>query len=328
MDYNALIDIDYQVQGKLWIDRVSTFRGGLPYHLEGTFHNGAFNAGVKMGLAADNPLGLGPFIMMDFVDGVTLNDFLKDLKAERLTRLTREDITRRDHPNTTEQLVHQPDSVTGPNGAKKSYVAFKTLQALVPEMINPKYDRGNKDDFTVVGILFGSAPWWLQDRPVNDQWDYDFRDDNGTPPEVATRYFHYLEIYKRVLKEEEAKMPGYEEKELSNLVQWSQDSGAMWLHMLMSSGFNDTYSFPWTQLCPQLGEADWARREKEFEGDADELEAFAAKKVRGLDEYDTALEKRQVEKELMDSGKMTKEEFLAMQESPTPEYVILLAHRT
>jgi len=159
MDYNALIDLAYQVRGQLWVDKVnetlrtgrlcpwvSTFHpDGLPCQLEGrTFHNGAFNAGLKMvfgdgtawlvrfprvgnvhdsyadekvamevkalglvreettipvpkvrawGLAASNPLGLGPFVMMDFVDGVALNELLNDPNAESPTRLIRDDIS-------------------------------------------------------------------------------------------------------------------------------------------------------------------------------------------------------------------------------------------
>ena len=96
-----------------------------------------------------------------------------------------------------EQLVHQPNSVVGLYDAKNKYVAFKVLKALIPDLVNAKYDRckfklicddlglanlivQGKEDLTVVGVvdlewsyigpaqLFGSAPWWLlQDRPVN-----------------------------------------------------------------------------------------------------------------------------------------------------------------
>jgi hypothetical protein len=48
------------------------------------------------GPAASNPLGLGPFIIMDFIDGVSLSDILKDPDAERPTRLMREDISNDD----------------------------------------------------------------------------------------------------------------------------------------------------------------------------------------------------------------------------------------
>ena len=147
METNARIDLAHDVQGQLWVDKVndahrtgrlcpwvSTFHPDkLPCQLEGTFHHGAFNAGLKMvfsnstawmvrfprvgrvsddytdekvamevtaldlvrnrttipvprvhawGSAALNPLALGPFIMMDFIDGVSLNDLLRDPDAE------------------------------------------------------------------------------------------------------------------------------------------------------------------------------------------------------------------------------------------------------
>jgi hypothetical protein len=45
------------------------------------------------GLAASNPLGLGPFIIMDFIEGMSLNGLLKNPNAELDTRLIKEDIS-------------------------------------------------------------------------------------------------------------------------------------------------------------------------------------------------------------------------------------------
>jgi hypothetical protein len=114
----------------------------------------------------------------------------------------------------------------------------------------------SKDDLTIVGMvdlewsyigpaqLFGSAPWWLlQDRLNN--WDTSLDEES---PEIVARFFKYLKIFKRVLEEEEEKMPGNQEKELSNLVKRSEVSGAMWLHMVLSCGFNDADNLPFTQL--------------------------------------------------------------------------------
>ncbi len=206
-------------------------------------------------------------------------------------------------------------------------------------MVNEKYDRcklklicddfslanlivRSREDLTVVGVvdlewsyigpaqLFGSAPWWLlQDRPVNSSWDY----KGDEPPKIATRYFKYLEILIRVLEEEEEKLPVYTERELSTLVKWSQGSGAMWLHMLLSSGFNDHHSFPFSQLRLHLG-SEWAEREKEFDS-AEELENFAVQKMIELDENDKALKKREEDKALVDSGKMREDEFIASEQS-------------
>jgi aminoglycoside phosphotransferase (APT) family kinase protein len=158
MDTNALIDLAHEVQGQLWVDKVNeAYRTGrlcqwvstfhpdkLSCRLDGTFHYGAFNAGIKMvfsdstawmvrfprvgmvcdayadekvamevtalslirnrttipvprvqawGLAASNSLGLGPFIIMDFIDGVSLSDLLQDPNGDRPSRVMREDIS-------------------------------------------------------------------------------------------------------------------------------------------------------------------------------------------------------------------------------------------
>ncbi|KAL4742306.1 hypothetical protein BDV11DRAFT_202807 [Aspergillus similis] len=345
------------------------------------------------GPAATNLLGLGPFIMMDFIDGVSLSDILRDPNTERPSRVMREDISDSDveriyrqlanfllqlfrldfdqigslpSPQTEarspapprpltfkahsilqnggvdtfgdraqefattkeyfqyvvtqdwEQLVRQPNSTVGPFDAKNKYMSFKVLNGLIPDLVHAKYDRC-KDDLTVIGVvdfewsyigpaqLFGSAPWWLlQDRPVNSAWDC--TDDK--PPKIASRYFKCLEVFIRVLEEEEAKMPEHMEKELSSLVKWSQASGAMWLHMLLLSGFNDHRSFPFTQLRQHFGPTEWARRLREFDN-ATEIEAFAARKVSDLDKYVRDLEKLEDKIALVGSGNMTKEEFVA-----------------
>ncbi|ESZ95861.1 phosphotransferase enzyme family protein [Sclerotinia borealis F-4128] len=476
METNGLVDIVHEIQGELWVDKinethrlgrlcpwVSTFHPNkLPCRLEGTFHHGSFNAGMKMvfsdstawmvrfprvgnvcddysdekvaievttlnliynkttipvpkvqawGSAASNLLGLGPFIIMDFINGISLSELLQDPNAE-LTRLMKEDISDSDieiiyrqmanyllqlfqldfdqigslpspkpgaAPTLTrpltfkahsilqnggvntfgdrgkgfattteyfqyvvgqdwEQLIHQPNSTSGFYGAQSSYVAFQVLKAITPDLVNAQYDHckfklicddlglanlivRSKEDLTIVGVvdlewsyigpaqLFGSAPWWLlQDRPINCDWDCNDDEPTGQP-KVAARYFKCLEIFMRVLEEEEARMPGHEDRQLSTLIKWSQASGAMWLHMLLSPGFIDQQSFPFTQLRRHFGATEWAKREKEFEN-VEEVEAFAALKVRELDEYDEALERMKGKKALVDSGKMTNEEFL------------------
>lgn len=93
--------------------------------------------------------------------------------------------------------------------------------------------------------FLGSAPWWLLlDRPVNDEWDF----EEGEAPKATDRYFECLEIFIHVLEEEEIGMTENGPKELSELVRWSRDTGAMWLHMLLSTGSFDTLTFPYMQL--------------------------------------------------------------------------------
>lgn len=171
METNALIDLVHEVQSELWVDKVNeTHRTGrlcqwvstfhpdkLPCQLDGTFHHGAFNAGMKMvfsdrtawivrfprvgmvcdkhadekvamevtalnlirnrttipvpkvqawGPATTNPLGLGPFIVIDFVNGVSLSDLLQDPNAERPSRVMREDISESDIEFIYRQLAN------------------------------------------------------------------------------------------------------------------------------------------------------------------------------------------------------------------------------
>ncbi|KAL3456143.1 hypothetical protein BJX64DRAFT_296895 [Aspergillus heterothallicus] len=476
MDTNALVEYIHEAQCHLWVSKVneshrtgslcpwvSTFHPQkLSCHLEGTFHHGAFNAGVKMvfsnrtawmvrfpragmvcdeyadekiamevsalklirerttipvprvhayGPSASNTLGLGPFIMMDFIEGVSLSQLLQDANAERPSRVMREDISDKDtktiyrqmarfmlqlfkldfdeigslplprgdgfnpapprpltfkshcilqnggidtfgnralgFATTTEyfqhlvkqdleQLDRQPNSVVGSYDAKNKYLAFKALESLIPGLVNPKYDRCKfklicddlglanlivraEDDLTVIGVMdlewsyigpaqiFGSAPWWLlQDRPVNSAWDY----QGDRQPRITKRYFKYLDIFMRVLEEEEVKVVGDSERELSSLVKWSRDSGAMWMHMLLTSGFNDHRSFPFKQLHEHLGTTKWERLEADFDS-AEQLDAFAARKVAELDMYDEALETMEENKALVDSGVITQDQFIS-----------------
>jgi hypothetical protein len=203
-------------------------------------------------------------------------------------------------------------------------------------LVNAKYDSCNfklicddlglanlivrsEEDLTVVGVvdlewsyigpaqLFAS-PWWLlQDRPINSEWDCHLGDD---PPKMGPRYFKYLEIFLRILEEEEAKMPGNEERELSSLMKWSQDSGAMWLHMILSNGFNDHLTFPFTLLRQHFGDDAWVKRTVNF-SNSEEPETFAVQKLSELDKHDKAVDKLEADKALVDSGDMKKEDFIA-----------------
>ncbi|GFG05129.1 hypothetical protein IFM61392_03672 [Aspergillus lentulus] len=234
-----------------------------------------------------------------------------------------------------QQLRLQPNSIAGPEHARSSYASLKILQSLIPELTNTTYDRGpfklicddfglgnvivrSKDDLTITGVidlewvyagpaqLFASAPWWLLlDRPINTEWDF----EEGEAPKATDRYFECLAIFKRVLAEEEAEMTGNRGKELSELIQWSEDSGAMWLHMLLSSGFFDTLSFPCMQLRKRRGAEWWDERIDEYR-DTEEVETFVTNKLDDLAAYDKVEDKVEHYKALMDSKEMTIEDFI------------------
>lgn len=153
---------------------------------------------------------------------------------------------------------------------------------------------------------FASVPWWLLlDRPINEEWDF----VAGEPPEIFNRYFKSLEIFKRVLEEEEAKLQEHT-RTVSELVTWSEDSGAIWLHMLLSSAFFDWLSFPCMQLRARIGAERW-REHMEDVRSTDEATMFVARKLRELDMYDKQVDTVEQYKTLMESGAMQREEFLS-----------------
>jgi hypothetical protein len=160
----------------------------------------------------------------------------------------------------------------------------------------------SREDLTIIGVvdlewsyigpgqLFTSGLWWLlMDRPTNQQWDSDKEESIG----IGDRYFRYLEIFKRVLEEEESRIVGCKDTELSSLVHWSEQSGAMWLHMLLTSGFNHPLSFPFNKLILHVGTSEWERRKKEVSDP--EVEAFGTQKRLELEQYEKELERMQTD---------------------------------
>lgn len=84
----------------------------------------------------------------------------------------------------------------------------------------------------------------------------------------------------------------------------------MWLHMLLSCGFNDTYSFPFTQLRQHVGIEKWRKSENAV--DLGEVETFVAQKILHLAEYDAELAKIEADKACVDRGEMERADFLAI----------------
>ncbi|KAF7179136.1 hypothetical protein CNMCM7691_008067 [Aspergillus felis] len=282
------------------------------------------------GFSEENSLGLGPFMLMSFIDGVRLNDVF----TEGGSRLLKEGIPDADIEYVYRQMARfilqlfkidfeRIGSLPTPRTkypAPSRPLTWKVHEILRAGGVNT---FGNvivrsKDDLTIAGVvdlewayagpaqLFGSAPWWLlMDRPVNSEWDF----EEEEAPKATDRYFKCLEIYKRVLAEEEANMTGNQEKQLSELLQWSEDSGAMWLHMLLSSGFFDTPSFPCMQLQKHRGAEWWDERMDEYRH-TEEVETFVSNKMDDLAAYDKVEEKVEHYKALMDSKEMTTEDFI------------------
>lgn len=178
----------------------------------------------------------------------------------------------------------------------------------------------SREDFIIVGVvelewvyagpaqLFASAPWWLLlDRPINPEWDF----KRNEPPKVTERYFNCLDLFRKVLAEEEAKIPRYQKKrQVSELVQWSQTSGAIWFHMLVSSECFDSYTFPCMHLRLMVGDTWWRGRFKELQK-RKKVKKFVASKMKDLNQYDKHDEELEQLKSFKDNYQMIREEFIA-----------------
>lgn len=226
------------------------------------------------------------------------------------------------------QLLQQPNVVTGFYGAKNSYRSFSVLKSLVPQFVNQDWNYGpsklicddlglnnfivrSEDDLTIVGVvdfewsyvgpaqLFGSAPWWLlQDRLNN----YDISENDEEAPKLVNRYLRHLKIFQRILEEEEKNILG-QRNELSRLVKWSVDSGAMWLHMVLSWGFNDPKVLPFALLIKHIGSEKWDQL-KQAIPDSEELRQFASEKVSQLEQYDIDVEAMQAGLDKLENHKV------------------------
>jgi hypothetical protein len=58
------------------------------------------------------------------------------------------------------------------------------------------------------------------------------------------RFLKYLQIYVRVLTQEERKASPDQEQELSSLIKWSVELESMWFHMLISCEYNHANRIP------------------------------------------------------------------------------------
>jgi len=146
--------------------------------------------------------------------------------------------------------------------------------------------------------LLGTAPWWLlQERPHNWSDSADRR----------ARFLEHLDMFKRVLGEEEEKGPPAGPGEsLSAMVRRSEERGTMWFHMVLQSFFLDPDSFPCAQLRAET--PDWDELAAAIP--KRDIQSFVAKKMAQRKEHDRMEEWAKATRDDMREGKMTVPEFI------------------
>ncbi|KAI0534965.1 phosphotransferase enzyme family protein [Xylaria digitata] len=194
-----------------------------------------------------------------------------------------------------QQLHEQLNSADDEEDAREKYIFVRVLKSLTSRYTWPDYNEGPFklicDDFgprnmrvkdcKITGVidqefsyagpaqLLATAPWWLLlERP--HMWDFS--------SEMEDRFFRHLDMFQRVLEEEEDAMPGHEGKELSMLIKRSREDGTMWFIMVLQGFFQSPDNFPCTQLIRHT--PGWDELVKGVP--EEEIQAFVAKKMKHM----------------------------------------------
>jgi len=170
------------------------------------------------------------------------------------------------------QLHEQPSAVDDETDAREKLICWEAFKALVPRYVSAKYDKGpfklicddwgpanmivnNERDLRIVGVidwewsyagpcqLFCSPPHWL----LLDSPNYWFNDHDR----VAARYERSLEMFLRILEEEEGAQLGDDTtqlEKLSALMREGREGGRMWFHSIVRQGFNGPDMLVWERL--------------------------------------------------------------------------------
>ncbi|KUL81893.1 hypothetical protein ZTR_09525 [Talaromyces verruculosus] len=195
--------------------------------------------------------------------------------------------------------------------------AFSALRTLLPEFIHKDYDKGpfklvcedfglanlivrSHHDLTIIGVVdlewsyagpaqLAASPWWLLQSRLT-LYDLELEEEEAKKSAtILDRYLKYLDIFIRVLKQEERSLTT-SQSTLSTLIEWSRESGAMWLHMLLHTGFNYVSSIPFVKLREHIGLNKWQRIQDEAL-DHETLKSLVGAKTAQLGCYDDILDK-------------------------------------
>lgn len=211
-----------------------------------------------------------------------------------------------------EQLDTQLNSVDDAEDARNKFVYWKVMKALVARHVLPGQDKGpfkfmcddfqptnmivnNEKDLKIIAVIdwewsytapaqiVGSTPSWLLIESPN-AWPYIDR--------RFARFQKHLELYSRILEEEEQKVLGLnvlEDEKPSALLRECQKQGRQWFHLLLLRDFNGPDCVPFVKL--QEATEDWDILVSAIP--EEEIEAFVQEKVADLQTYEGQLAEAQ-----------------------------------
>ncbi|THZ82486.1 hypothetical protein D6C84_05769 [Aureobasidium pullulans] len=292
---------------------------------------------IRWGSSENNDLGLGPFIISTWVDGISLRDVLAlpdndgmlrgDLSDTIIEYVWRQ-IARFmfqlscidfDHIGSCSAIPQRPLTIKsnhilesgGVDISCTKYINWTVIRQLIPRFVH--FDSGpfklvcddfgpfnmmvdNAEDLNIVAVLdrewsyadpqelFWSPPLWLLGQPPAS-WE-DGHDDSR-----LSRYNKYLDIWIRVIQEEEQKVLDSStgddhDKELpSVLLQKQRQDGSMWFYHIMQEAFNGPNSIPFSRLREAVPDFE----ELAAAISKEDAEAFVRKKMEHKDRYEKDL---------------------------------------
>ncbi|KAH7305149.1 kinase-like domain-containing protein [Rhexocercosporidium sp. MPI-PUGE-AT-0058] len=234
------------------------------------------------GLAADNKLGLGPFIITSFIEGVSLG-------APTTTFSSTTDYFTYVAGQDWRHLHEQLNSVDDEDDAREKYIYWSVFRALISRFISPKYDEGPFklicDDFGPANMIVNNTQDLKIIAVIDWEWSY------VGPHQLFWSPPRYLEMFMRILEEEEGKALGdnmLAEERPSTLMRRCKTEGWMWFHHIIWEGFNGPNNVPFEQLraaAPSFDKLVAAVPKKE-------ADAFVKMKMQHLAEYKVLVDEK------------------------------------
>jgi hypothetical protein len=182
------------------------------------------------------------------------------------------------------------------------------MKALVPRHVLPGLDRGpfklTCDDFQPTNMIVNNEQELKVIAVIDWEWSYTAPAQmvNSTPswlviqsPHIwatvddrLTRFNKHLEIYTRILEEEEPKIlmnSIHDDHKPSKILRATQEKGLQWFHTLILRGFNGPTCVPFIKL--QEKTQDWDRLASAIP--EEDIDLFVKKKMNDLKEYEKQL---------------------------------------
>ncbi|KAI1425980.1 kinase-like domain-containing protein [Xylaria sp. FL1777] len=209
-------------------------------------------------------------------------------------------------------LHRQLNSVDDADDARDKFVYWKVMKALIARHVLPGRDKGpfkfmcddfqpanmivnNEEELKIVAVIDWEWSYAAPAQLVHSTPSWLLIESPNTWPAVderLARFNRYLELYTRILEEEEQKSLGYnvcEDERPSSLLRECQKHGRQWFHFILRRGFNGPTCVPFVKLREET--EDWDELVSAVP--EEEIEAFVQKKVADLQTYETQLAKTQ-----------------------------------